>query len=397
MTKALRGNDVKFRAKWKNATIIVLSISVVELVLRLSDRSMLLTDDSISYPLRWIDSSSNTISDSSSRLLLKDPYGHKVSTDINKLSWDPQNPLAIPYGEAVALPSIRVDENSTESVDSQRKFYGGKGDKAHLGGFTELDTMGISPLAWKYMITNMGIHSVLDIGCGRGISTAWFYLHGCDVLCAEGSHDALMNTVLPYVKDQAVEHDFSRGPWWPAKTYDAVWAVEFLEHVGVQFHFNYMTAFRKAALIFVSSSIWGGWHHVEVHPDEWWIRKYEMYGLRYDNDLTQQIRQIAVEEKRAKNGTAPNGKFFNAQYIYGRMKVFVNPVVAALPQHAHLFPAHGCYENRKMNRVCGTGKYEGLETPLPKEFWPLELKPEMDDEWDALIKQHISSSSAAEQ
>lgn len=53
--------------------------------------------------------------------------------------WDPANPLAIPQGEAVALPSIRVEESS---IDKQRKFYGGVGDKAHLGGFTELDTDG---------------------------------------------------------------------------------------------------------------------------------------------------------------------------------------------------------------------------------------------------------------
>ena len=37
------------------------------------------------------------------------------------------------------------------------------------------------------------------------------------------------------------------------------------EHVGRNYQPNYVTAFRKAALIFVSHSNWGGWHHVEVH------------------------------------------------------------------------------------------------------------------------------------
>jgi hypothetical protein len=41
--------------------------------------------------------------------------------------------------------------------------------------------------------------------------------------------------------------------------------VEFTEHVGRNYQPNYITAFRKAALIFVSHSLWGGWHHVEVH------------------------------------------------------------------------------------------------------------------------------------
>lgn len=398
MTKILRGNDDKAcRTKWKNATIVILSIAVVELVLRLSDKSseiyqpfLLNLNNLQSYPAEWIGSSSSSSSVGRS---LTQPNDDNRYTNSNNAYWDPLNPLGIPSGEAEALPSIRVEVESDESVDERRKIYGGKGDKAHLGGFTEIDTMGISPRVWKHMITDIGVHSVLDVGCGRGISTSWFHTHGCDVLCAEGSHDAVLNTVLPDPENQVVEHDFSRGPWWPEKTYDAVWAVEFLEHVGVQYHFNYMTAFRKAALLFVTSSRWGGWHHVEVHPDEWWIRKYEMYGLRYDHNLTMQIRDIAGLENRLKNGTAPNGKRFNAQHVYTRMKVFVNPVVAALPQHAHLFPAHGCYVNRTANRICGTGKFEGLETPLPKEYWPLELTPSMDDEWDALIKKHISSSS----
>jgi hypothetical protein len=103
------------------------------------------------------------------------------------------------------------------------------------------------------MIEVLGVHSFLDIGCGRGFSTSWFAFHGCNVICAEGSHDAIERSVLPDPAKQVVEHDFSRGPWWPEKTYDAAWSVEFLEHVGTEYHFNYVTAFRKAALIFVTA------------------------------------------------------------------------------------------------------------------------------------------------
>jgi len=145
-------------------------------------------------------------------------------------AFDPlqQNPLGIPPGEAVNLPSIRVQE---EAVDKERKIYGGAGDKKHLGGFTELDLNGISPAVWRKMLLEYGIHSVLDVGCGRGISTSWFALQGARVLCVEGSHDAIEKSILTeVVPDGVVEHDFSRGPWWPGDTYDAAWAVEFLEH-----------------------------------------------------------------------------------------------------------------------------------------------------------------------
>ena len=82
---------------------------------------------------------------------------------------------------------------------------------------------GISPNVWSNMMTTYGVKSLLDVGCGRGLSTSWFQLHGADVLCVEGSHDAVERSVLP--RESVVEHDFSRGPWWPEKTYDAAWAV----------------------------------------------------------------------------------------------------------------------------------------------------------------------------
>lgn len=135
---------------------------------------------------------------------------------------------AIPLGEAVALPSIRAD---VESVARDTR-YGGQGDKPHLGGFVEFDMHGISPATWTLMLETFGVKSVLDVGCGRGISTTWFVMHGVDALCVEGSHDALEKSMLPDPAIQMVEHDFSRGPWWPKKTYDAVWCVEFLEHVS---------------------------------------------------------------------------------------------------------------------------------------------------------------------
>lgn len=302
--------------------------------------------------------------------------------------WDSSNPLSIPKGEAQALPSLRVAK--AQSVDQERTFYGGSGDKAHLGGFTEFDTDGISPLVWKNMISTYGVHSLLDVGCGRGVSTSWFLYHGVRIKCAEGSHDAVEKTLLPDPATQVVEHDFSRGPWWPKDTYDAVWAVEFLEHVGSNFHFNYITAFRKAALLFVTSSRWGGWHHVEVHDDDWWIQKYESYGFRYSQKMSDQIKNWAQLDAHK----SLDGNRFRAQHIRLSMKVFVNPAVASLPEHAHLFPEQGCHVKREaegpnkgqlVHRECGVGKSAHLESKLPESFKPLALTEKMDQDWMKML------------
>ena len=62
---------------------------------------------------------------------------------------------------------------------------------------------------------------------------------------------------------------------------------------------------------------------VEVHEDDWWIRKYESYGFQYDEILTQEIRQVA---KNDRGEFPPNGKDLNPQHVWMSMKVFINPV-----------------------------------------------------------------------
>lgn len=73
---------------------------------------------------------------------------------------DIYNPLSVPRGKAVALPSVRVDDSN---ASYNRKIYGGKGDKPHLGGFTELDPDGVSPAAWKFMLEEIGVKSLIDV------------------------------------------------------------------------------------------------------------------------------------------------------------------------------------------------------------------------------------------
>ncbi len=271
-----------------------------------------------------------------------------------------------PEGSPPNLPSQPVDIHSSDESQSVQKTnkmrkkhgYGGTNDKAHLGGFTTVDPEGISPSVWRDMMEYFGVKSLLDVACGRGFSTAWFGMQGVDIQCVEGSKDAIDRNILfhlppddadgdgtdsnadadansPEVSNShhqrhqgpvVVEHDFSLGPWWPAKTVDAVWCVELLEHVGRNYQINYLTAFKKAAIIFASHSNWGGWHHVEVHDDTWWINRFEMFGFKYSDALTNRVRTLAREEQRNKIPFPVNGTkhgTYSAQHVAGRMLVSV--------------------------------------------------------------------------
>jgi len=246
--------------------------------------------------------------------------------------------------------------------------------------------MGVSPSVWTEMVEYMGVKSVIDVGCGRGTSTSWFVLHGLDTACVEGSHDAIQQSMVPDKEKVYTEHDFSRGPWWPAKTYDAVWSVEFLEHVGRNFQQNYIPVFQSAAIIIATSSNWGGWHHVEVHTDDWWIERMQSYGLVYSKSLTERVRKAAGAEND-KKVKAPNGKDYNAQHVRLTALVYINPAVASLPEHQHLLSEHGCFRSREDKNIpCEAKKGE---TEMADEYLPLKLTKDMDESWENLVRKNI--------
>lgn len=70
--------------------------------------------------------------------------------------------------------------------------------------------------------------------------------------------------------------------------------------------------------------------------------------------------------------------------------------VAALPQHAHLFGAPGCFTNYgEPNRECGKPrsprqkKTAEVETPLDPSYYPLKLTEEQDQAWYDIVKANI--------
>ena len=247
-----------------------------------------------------------------------------------------------------------------------RTIYGGKED-THLGGFlVGGDKAGISKNLWNFMLGILGVRSFLDVGCGRGYSTKYFMDKGADVLCVEGSHEAVTSSLLP--ADRVVEHDFSLGPWWPEKTYDACWSVEFLEHVGRHYSPNYLATLNSCALLFVTRSQWGGWHHVEIHPEWWWIGRLSKVGFIYSEHLTEVVRKQAANERDYIQRDGRKGTS-QGQHLIFTLMVFVNPEVAGLKRHAHLIAGDGCFEdgfdNQNGGNTC-TGKDK-----LPAEFRPL--------------------------
>lgn len=193
--------------------LIVLSTGFVVIY---SNKIPILKSLQISYDNLVISSTSNSFNNNenkkSDKIVVKTEDIITTPSLRSSLSYPPgsyfQSNLSPPN-----MPSILVTERKDTGI------YGGKIDKMHLGGFTAYDEQGVSNNTFNFMLGILGIRSVLDIGCGRGISTSYFMEKGARVLCLEGSHDAVLSSFLPLEK--IVEHDFTRGPWWPKDTYDA--------------------------------------------------------------------------------------------------------------------------------------------------------------------------------
>ena len=91
-----------------------------------------------------------------------------------------------------------------------------------------------------------------------------------------------------------------------------------------------MPTFQQCALLFVSRSQWGGWSHVEIHQEWWWISRFRVQNFVFDRELTEIIRNHADADKRASDKTlSKENQVKNqlGQHIRATMMVFVNPKV----------------------------------------------------------------------
>jgi|694.fasta_scaffold04533_19 SAM-dependent methyltransferase len=169
----------------------------------------------------------------------------------------------------------------------------------HLGGFSTTENTGdlatYHPFLWKYLIDKFQIKSILDVGCGMGISTKFFYDNGCSVQGIEGHPYCIENSKI---KQFIKHHDYCDGESNINKTFDLCWSCEFVEHVEEKYADNFIKDFCKAKLIFITHATpgQGGWNHVNCQPASYWIDKFKNFNLEYDPVLTEETKKIADQD-----------------------------------------------------------------------------------------------------
>lgn len=168
-----------------------------------------------------------------------------------------------------------------------------KAPEAHLGGYVGGgDPNTCYPSIWNWARQELGVRSVLDVGCGEGHSARYFRDLGCDVMGVDGSPEAQRDSVIPAC---LVLHDFTTGPFIPGRTFDLVWSCEFVEHIEERYAPNFLAAFKSSdAFVIMTHALPGqpGYHHVNCQPGWYWVRRLKEIGFDLDYRLTRRARVL---------------------------------------------------------------------------------------------------------
>ena len=165
--------------------------------------------------------------------------------------------------------------------------------EGHLGGFyTTVDKASHCPEMFKYLVENLGINSVLDIGCGMGYQMQEFMKYCDEVVGVDGSEYATSNSP---VKESIFKHDFSIGELETEDRFDLCWCCEFVEHVREEFRDNFLSSFAFCKYVAMTHAVpgQGGHHHVNCQPREYWIEHMSRFGFEFDEEMTDQLKELA--------------------------------------------------------------------------------------------------------
>ena len=162
-------------------------------------------------------------------------------------------------------------------------------DAPHLGGFqVGGDHATFYPELWRWLVTEYGVRSVLDVGCGEGHALTVFRDAGAQAFGIDG---------IPQPDSSVCVHDYTEGPSHCFyRDFDLVWSCEFVEHVSEQFVRNYLPDLWKAPLVLMTHAEPGqhGWHHVNCQPADYWRGIMAAGGYRVDDNLTRLTRELAL-------------------------------------------------------------------------------------------------------
>ena len=161
----------------------------------------------------------------------------------------------------------------------------------HLGG--HLNRTNTDEPLLRYVKERFKVESMLDIGCGPGGMKEIANGIGINWYGVDGDKTVIENT------EYSLVHDFTLGQADLTKEFDLIWCTEFLEHVEEKYIPNYMPLFElgKIAVVTAAPPGWPGHHHVNCREESYWVDVFKNYGLRYNEELTNEFKGLSQMRK----------------------------------------------------------------------------------------------------
>jgi hypothetical protein len=159
----------------------------------------------------------------------------------------------------------------------------------HLGGNAmEGDPWSFCPSVWNYVINRFAIHSVLDLGCGRGHAADWFHRQGLKVVAADGLLENVHASIYP-----AIKHDITAGPI--TTRVDLVHCQEVVEHIEEQYIDNLLLSLSTGRVVLMTHALPGqmGYHHVNERTTDYWVGHMSRFGCDLLQEDTTRVRALA--------------------------------------------------------------------------------------------------------
>lgn len=161
-------------------------------------------------------------------------------------------------------------------TDSLQHNFGGHGGAGH-----------ISPTALDYFKNKFDVKTMLDVGCGSGLNCAYATeVKGIKTTGLEADHEC-----RKFHKDIII-HDFEKqGKWKHTQVFDLGWSIGVSEHIESKNADDYVDSFKSCKWIIMTwcPPGYGGHHHVNEQPADYWIEKFKKHGFDYHEDITKEV------------------------------------------------------------------------------------------------------------
>jgi 2-polyprenyl-3-methyl-5-hydroxy-6-metoxy-1,4-benzoquinol methylase len=141
------------------------------------------------------------------------------------------------------------------------------------------------------VISNFEPESVIDIGCGQGISLKYFIDNKIDAIGIENSKLAIS---LSPVKSKIIRFDL-RKELNLKKEYGLVWCFEVIEHIHPKYETNFLKSLINHSKIIILSAAkpgQGGHGHFNEQKPQYWIEQFSKYNFIYDECFSKQLQSI---------------------------------------------------------------------------------------------------------